>query len=490
MAYTICFLTAIGTLLFFLVYGLMHVSSVESYFNCNNQLEGKEFGNSFAAASTSLATVLFFFVTLGLTNGLWILISPISFLIGTEFFNRCMLPRLKQQNYSILNEGGTTLGNTLGDYIKTRYNSESVKKWIIFITLFGIISIMLIELYVGVQIFKIFINEEYEEFALYFIALVSFIYTGLGGLNAVVQTDKWQFFFMMTVAFLIIVFLLFYYGNPVSWEKVFPPLWGSEGVLLNNWALFLNIITVNALLVPSLLRNWQLIAATKNELEIKKGFRNGVFMTALISFLFICFGILFFTIFKEAPLSMNGILTTMAESSSPFMSYVLFPLLFAACLMALLSTFDSSLLPVVQCLANDIFPKPKKRKKMYTIYMLATLFVTVFIYKIVFKKLEFDIISWLFTIFSVVTISSPAILFACFGKESILHTKTMHFFTKLSTLLGLVIALTISVYGNNFLPKTKGSLSIIQLNAPIAIIISSLLLCIVYFIIRYYQSKK
>ena len=103
MAYTICFLTAFGVLLFFLVYGLMHVSSTDAYFNCNRQLGWLEFGNSFAAASTSLATVLFFFVTFGLTNGLYILFSPLSFLIGTEFFNRMMLPRLKRQGYCVAN---------------------------------------------------------------------------------------------------------------------------------------------------------------------------------------------------------------------------------------------------------------------------------------------------------------------------------------------------------------------------------------------------
>ena len=488
MAYTICFFTAIAVLIFFLMYGLLHVSNVDSYFNCNRQLGWFEFGNSFAAASTSLATVLFFFVTLGLTNGLYILISPISFFIGTELFNFFMLPRLKKQQFGMQNDNGGTLGGTLGEYIKMRYNSNLVKNVIMIITLLGIVSIMLIELFVGVQIFDIFIKSEYEEYALYFIVFVSFVYTGLGGLNAVVKTDKLQFYFMMFVAIVLIAFLFFSYGNPLTMKQLKPQFFGSNGLLCENWALYLNILTVNALLVPSLLRNWQLIAATKSDREIKKGFRNGVLLTAIISFLFVIFGLLFFNIFDNAPLSMNGILTTMAESNSYIMSYVLFPLLFAACLMALLSTVDSSLLPVVQCLANDFFPKPKrgKEKKMYAIYMISTLIVTILLYKVVFKWLDFDILSWLFTIFSVVTISSPAIIFACFGKESVLRTKSMCFFTVILTILGLLIALSLSIYGNII----NENLSYIQLNAPIAIFLSSFLLSIVYIVIQSIQSKK
>ena len=167
MAYTICFLTAFAVLLFFLVYGLMHVSSTDSYFNCNRQLGWFEFGNSFAAASTSLATVLFFFVTLGLTNGLYILFSPLSFLLGTWLFGRFMLPRLKEQHYSVSNDGSRTLGSTLGEYIKTRYRSQLVKNTVMIITLLGILAIMLIELFVGVQIFDIFLKPEYGEYYLY-----------------------------------------------------------------------------------------------------------------------------------------------------------------------------------------------------------------------------------------------------------------------------------------------------------------------------------
>lgn len=487
MAYTICFLSAIAVLLFFLVYGLMHVSNVDSYFNCGGQLQWFEFGNSFAAASTSLATVLFFFVTLGLTNGLYILISPISFLIGTEFFNYFILPRLKKQHYSVTNDGSRALGKTLGEYIKTRYHSQLVKTVIMTITLIGIIAVMLIEFFVGVQIFDIFLKTQYEEYALYFIVIVSFIYTGLGGLNAVVQTDKWQLYFMLFVALLLILYMQFSYPRHIEFDQLFPPISGKKGVLLQNWALYVNMIFVNALLVPSLLRNWQLIAAAKNDIQIKKGFRNGVLMTALISLLFVIFGLQFFNVFDEASLSMNGILTTMAESNSIIMSHLLFPLLFIACLMALLSTVDSSLLPIVQCLTNDLLPKPKRTKEkwVYAFYMITTLVVTLFLYKVVFKWLKFDIISWLFTIFSLVTISSPAILFACFGRDSVLRTKTMQISTILCTILGLIIALGISIWGNN--PSGESNLTIIQLNTPIAIIISSVLLGIMYFIVRFNQ---
>ena len=129
-----------------------------------------------------------------------------------------------------------------------------------------------------------------------------------------------------------------------------------------------------------------------------------------------------------------------------------------------------------------------QKKVLYATYMIATLILTVFLYRVVFKWLNFDIISWLFTIFSLVTISSPAILLACFGKDSILRTRTMQLSTVICTILGLFIALAISICGNNI--SGGANLTIIQLNTPIAIIVSSFFLGITYFIVKRRQRNS
>ena len=510
MAYTICFLATIVVLVSFLTFGLLNVKKGQSYFNCDKQLNSREFRNSFAAATTSLATVLFYFVVLGLNNGLWILIfSPLSLLVGTMLFNWLILPQLVKQKYGVSNEVGISVGNTLGEYIKQRYDSQPVKYVVLTITLLGILSIMLIELFVGVTIFQIFMNNnpelaELAEFiGLVVISVVSFIYTGLGGLNAVVKTDKIQYWFMFFTALFLVLFLYINYTDSITkltYDIFFPTFGGKNGLWNSNWPLFVNTICVNIFLIPALLRNWQLIAATKNGREIKKGMWSGWFLTFLITAMFLFFGLFFYHIF---PMPSNGddpslyhILTTMADSGDFILSNILFPFLFVACLMALLSTVDSSLLPIVQSLVVDILPNDKSNykgkifeyyKRIYNhinlVCIIAILFLTIFLYLIVFKLLKFELIDWLFTIFSVVTISSPAILVACFGKDTILKTKLMQKTVIFSTILGLLIAGGISLYGNY-----THDTSLIQLNTPYAIFVTFICICIVYFYIK--LSKK
>ena len=511
MAYTICFLATIVVLVSFLTFGLLNVKKGQSYFNCDKQLNSREFRNSFAAATTSLATVLFYFVVLGLNNGLWILIfSPLSLLVGTMLFNWFILPQLMKQKYGVSNDGGISAGNTLGEYIKLRYDSQPVKYVVLTITLLGILSIMLIELFVGVTIFNIFIdiNPELANIAellgLIFISTVSFVYTGLGGLNAVVKTDKIQYWFMLITAIFLVAYLFIKHTDSIKLltsDVYFPTFCGKDGLWKSNWPLFVNTIFVNIFLIPALLRNWQLIAATKNGREIKKGMWSGWFLTFLVTALFLFFGLFFYHIYPtpsngDTP-SLYHILTTMANSGDLILSNILFPLLFVACLMALLSTVDSSLLPIVQSLVVDIIPNDKSnyKSKIFEIYkriynhinlvcIIAILFLTIFLYLIVFKLLKFELIDWLFTIFSVVTISCPAILVACFGKDTILRTKLMQKTVIFSTILGLLIAGGISLYGN-YIQST----SLIQLNTPFAMLVSIICICIVYFYIKFIKKS-
>lgn len=483
--YIITLLAVLVALCYFLVVGLLNYSttkSSESYFLYNRNLSCGEYGNSFAAASTSLATVLFFFVVLGLDYGLYILFSPLSFWFGIMFFNRIILPRLEQHGYLKLNSetSSKSLGTTLGNYIYSRYNSKIVKNFIVVITLLGIISILLIELYVGVDIFRIFIKEEYKEYALIVIALVTFIYTGFGGISAVIKTDKKQLWLMIFVAFTLIIWLLSKKPelNRADFLPAVLPI--KEGPFILPWALFLNIFFVNFFLVPSLLRNWQITASSQNSNEVRKGLNIGLILTVFLSTLFVILGILFFHSFPETDKSLNGILVKLSESESWVSSFVFFPLFFVACLSALLSTVDSSLMPVLQSVFQDFKVAENKSGSLkYFIATFAILSFTIGLYFLVFKLLRFDLISWLFTLFSLVIIASPAIIFGIIGNQAILKQQAMKVVVITSTSCGYLIALIISQYGNEL-----GVQGIIQLNSPIATGFTIIPISITYWILN------
>lgn len=481
----ITFLATIAVLIYFLVYGLLNYSTTknsESYFLYNRELASGEYANSFAAASTSLATVLFFFVVLGTEWGLYILFSPLSFFFGIWFFKKFIIPRLEEHNFvaKYSETSPKSAGTTIGNYIFERYNSKLIQYIVVSITLIGIMAILLIELYVGIDIFNIFIVSEYKEYILIVIAFVAFIYTGFGGLSAVIKTDKKQLWYMLIVASILIVWLISANTNTITTTNFFPPIIPIKQGLLLPWPLFLNILFINFFLIPSLLRNWQITAASKNSEEVKKGLNKGLVLLAILSGLFIIFGILFFNIFPETDKSLNGILIALANSNSNIASLILLPLFFTACLAALLSTVDSSLIPVLQSIFQD-FPliKNKTNNKNYFIATILILLFAIGLYFIVFKILKFNLIGWLFTLFGLVTITGPAIILGCVGKKEILHTNTMKVSVVFATILGLITSLYISIYGNSLSESW-----IIQLNAPIALILISVLIGIPYIILN------
>ena len=126
--FEITFIGSLGVLIYFLIYGIIHKTDSIAFFNCNKQLRKTEFGDSFAAASTSLATVLFFFVTLGLENGLYILISPLSYYCGIYLYNKFIVPKLELYGFGDKTQPShISLGDTLGKFIESRYGSKSVK---------------------------------------------------------------------------------------------------------------------------------------------------------------------------------------------------------------------------------------------------------------------------------------------------------------------------------------------------------------------------
>jgi Na+/proline symporter len=75
-------LVAICICLFFLLQGALHYREIKdegTFFLYNRRLPNGEYAYSFAAASTSLATVLFFFVTFGVVHGIYVLFAPITY---------------------------------------------------------------------------------------------------------------------------------------------------------------------------------------------------------------------------------------------------------------------------------------------------------------------------------------------------------------------------------------------------------------------------
>jgi len=491
-ALTLNLLMVIGVIIFFLVQGISYfgrVNNAESFFLYGRSLESPEYSKSFAAASTSLASVLFFFVTLGVQNGIYIFIAPITYIIGCFLYCKLLLPRLDKQGFFLNNNTSSvaTLGTTLGNYIETRYQSKSVKYSVIYITFLGLLSILLIELFVGVTIFSCYLKEVYVDFALLIITIVVFVYTSMGGLVAVVKTDKVQFKLMLVASLMFMGWLIFKAiaknDLPGMDDLIVRPIFSKEGFLL-PYPIFFNILIVNLFLIPALLRTWQLAASSPTAKSVKNGIMRGIYLTTLLTTLFIFIGIFFFkNVFPSSEMSLNGMLTSLHQSKEFFPSFIVFPLFFSACVAALVSTADSSLIPILQSLYQDFNTANNNEWKHRNIVLLTLilLVIALVLYFVVFRILKFNLMSWLFTIFSLLIIATPSIVWAVIAPDNIVSKKSSKVGAIISLHGSAIIAITLSIIGN----KT-GRLEIVQLNSPIAAMFG--VFC--FFIVFLYEKSR
>lgn len=490
---TVTALAAVAILLVFFIHGALHYRSGrdhDSYFLCGRKLANTEFSVSFAAASTSLATVLFFFVFLGVPHGVYILFAPLTLFLGCYLFARILLPRLVEQGYvrnPVHGESpNVTAASTLGTYIRNRYQSRAVAISVLFVTFLGLLSILLIELFVGVTIFSIFLKPEFIDWAVVGISFAVFTYTALGGLAGVVKTDKLQLALLGVATLVFLGWLVWASvsaGNLPDSSDFFvavPPL--SAGLLL-PYPLLFNILIVNIFLTPALLRTWQMAAASQDADTVRKGIINGAWITVLLTTAFLALGILFFKrVSPGASMSLEGMLTYLAQHTAWFPSYVLLPLFFAGCLAALLSTADSALLPLVQSSVCDFRQKnalPTWSRATVTFVTAGFLVLANAMYFVVFRWLQFDLMSWLFTIFSFIILSTPVIVFAILAPPSLLRTRFSRSAALVAVWGALAIAIAISVIGNHL-----GNLALVQLNSPLAALFGSAMILVAWFVGR------
>ncbi len=473
----ITFSLSVATVLWFLYIGIKNKSRKESaadFFIFGHSLKRSGFFRSYAAASTSLGTVIFFFVILGFNHGVYILFSPITLLIGVFLFNKLFLPKVPEYFFD---KNHPHFMGTLGEFIKERYKSRIVSLMVMAISLCGLLAILIIELFVGVSIFSIFDMEPLDSIALVLIAFVVWIYTSLGGMRSVVITDRIQLWVLILPVTILFLFLVFELGGyrAFSMENLFPNDPIFEGGFLLPWPMLANILVVNVLLTPSLLRTWQMTASTSSRSDVSGGMMRGAVLTVCLTALFVGLGLTFFKgVFVGTEPSLHNLLETLLTAPSPFLSMVLLPCFFVSCLAAIFSTVDSALLPIVHSLwvevrtRKGVEPKrmPLEPATDAPLISAGILGFALLLYFVIFRLLGFDLISWMFTIFSFSIVIAPTVIFALRMNPEVLASSLgkMAAFGSLST--GFIVAVSLTLVGNR-----TGNIALVQLNSPLAALI-------------------
>jgi len=417
-----------------------------SYYLSERGLGKAHIRNTLAGAAISISTVLIFFFTIGFQFGWQILISPLTLAIGVLFFRYLIYPKLfkKELIQHDKNKTSALQIDSLSDLILQLYGSRILTITITLVSALGILAILVAELMVGVSILQIGnINPSY---VLLFVSIVLFIYAGLGGLQSVVVTDRWQ----IRIVLLSLFFVLLYTTKGAF--DISPET--AKDLLMFNWAqnikmplsLIMNITIVNICLLPSSLRVWQIVSASKPGPDFGKALWES---TLIIVFASICALLIgkSVQIIINTPNMTIELLFEYLMNSSFFSGYILYPLFSIALISALVSTADSAILPLAQSIHSTISKKFNQALNLIIVAVL--ILICNAAYYVVTNILNMGVINWILTVFSITTVIAPAILYPLFIPPRKL-TRSGEIFMSIGLIFACFIALFWSIsYSKN-----------------------------------------
>jgi Na+/proline symporter len=414
--FEITMVVSIAVMGFYAIYGFVNFrksSSFDDFFLNDRKLSKANVRNTFTGASISIATVLIFFLTIGINFGWVVLWSPLTLAIGILTFNFVIYPRLLSNSDIIAGLKGEsdTPIRSLSDYLNHTYKSRVVTVVTTGVSACGILSILIAEMMVGVVIYQEYFIR--PEWIVLLLGITLFLYAGFGGMRSVVETDMWQVYLICLSIFLIICFII--------WRTIALDGGGQTGFdiedLLFDWkaqakmplSLWMNILIVNLCLLPSSLRVWQVIAASSKQ----KGFQRGL----LESTGFIVLIVLGTLIISKGVIGLTGTANQSIGSIFLFLTnaggvaaYIIYPLFVAAMLSALVSTADSAILPLSQGTVTLLGKEDSFSAKLNTLNILWWIAVTIILFWVVSYVLKMDLVGWILTVFAITTCIAPVVV--------------------------------------------------------------------------------
>lgn len=317
------------------------IKTMDDYFFYSRRLDKPAYEKTFIVTGISLATVLFFFLDYGGMFGIPLIISPLMFCIGTYIFV-LILPKLEQSGF-------LSKGSTLHNFIGKAFNFKTLRYSSAIISILGYLGIFVIELHVGVEIFKVFsTSSTWIVFAVLFIMTIIFFYTFLGGFKAVIDTDKLQFFIIVFATGLVLISLIiFQFTQPKVHQHQLIPF---KGLMPISFIIVMIIGNVPFQILR--MGHWQRAAAVGQRNIISQGLKKGI----KVSFIFwALFGLIGLLLYWIADLNNPGaivLLNLLRDNQVPY-NYIVYPILFTGFVAALISTADSLFITILTSYIYD-----------------------------------------------------------------------------------------------------------------------------------------
>jgi len=391
------------------------------------------FSIALVAAGTSLSTVFVFFLTSSSIFGWWVIISPIMFAVGNIVMFK-VYARICERGY--FDESNRQLLGLTGlvPYIGLAVSGSNTVGWIlVFLSLFNLLSVLVLELIVGVEVFSYLTMHTFHteissmgEFIFFgFSVFFLFGYVFIGGFRAVIFSDVWQIKAMQWAVALTIISIMIFGFNSLPYK----PDWS----LLNKsipwlvlWGFILNVILANLFVPLSQEASWQRFRAfAQNEgVQFSKAMNLSIIKSILlwVGLIILAFGIILVMPANSSIQlsSMSNVLEVLRTLNEWWFPLFIFPIMTVAALSAMYSTADtcvSSLLYLIEYsrikkVGSLLVAPTDKLPSSYYIAMIGIFFFSFIVY--IFVRIWFNptILQLVFSVFSNLVVIAPTIITA------------------------------------------------------------------------------
>lgn len=432
--------------------------SIASYLLGDRSATARDYGTSMVAASTSLATVMLFFLANAQHYGLTLLFCGATYLGGQALFIK-ILGRANIRTSDL---------STNAEFWRIFANAPRSAFVIGILTVTTFLIILFVELYIGSVIIGYYLLDLKtwgKAIAFTILGSVVVAYVRIGGMRVVFRTDAWQLRLMLASMAALIIFAITV-PNLDSKEVLLTSVFTVDATFIEVVLFWCWIGLLNITLPFTQLSSWQRIAATKSVAEAWNGLKRQTGSFFVLWFVpVIAFVILsakgysltdlpaLFDAMRQGPMAIEG---------------VLYPILFVGFASALFSTADTALIALQfaaadESLTGKFFRTGNERtlRRRLLVTMLAMILLLALIFGLAEAKLGAWFIPLIFAIFGQLAVIAPQIIYALCcrmrGQNFVQFSKLGEFANVVAILLAwLVIIGGTILRANEYLPS-RGS---------------------------------
>lgn len=391
---------------------------LDSFFFNSHATKSRRYGASVAAASTSLATVIVFFITGVEQYGVFLIWCGITYFLG-QYSVIIVLKKSKIQTAKL---------TTIADFWLSFSSGKISSRLISGLTIMAFLFMLFLELFIGSQILTYYLQD--YSFTLSLICFLSLllivaVYVFRGGMFAVFKSDLWQYTLMLisiiTIGFVSIVYVLSLNDASPEWARIYEIKDAPE------LSLFLIWVTIQNLTLPyTQLSSWQRLASSESVdsamiglKSISKGFLALWVLPVLSMLLLQVYGVQFTDIAE---------FFDFLRQSNQLVIYLSFAIIFVGFASALFSTADSALMACALSVSDrstfrNYLEKRSfnESKKLILVFIFLLIILEVALFIIFSQQALQSFLSVVYVIFSQLSLIFPLISYALYFK--IMHNK-------------------------------------------------------------------